>query len=155
LAPKKKSGFVAKGESLTVRLEPKLKWGIELLARKHRRNMSSVLEWIIINAINGNEGLNVVQNSTTTSLLDLAWDTDEADRIVKLAIYYPTLLTYEEEVVWKLIKENGYFWSEKNKNKRNDLNFLKFEKVRKHWENLTKVALGKASIDILPKVDRT
>jgi len=112
------------------------------------------LEWIIINAINCNEGLNVVQNSTTSSLLDLAWDTDEADRIVKLAIYYPTLLTYEEEVMWKLIKENDYFWSVKDRNKRNDLNFLKFEKVRKHWDNLTKVALGKASRDILPKISR-
>lgn len=88
----------AKTESLTVRLSPRVRYGLELLARKQRRNLSSVIEWAInCLAFNGENGL--IENDV--NLLDQLWDTDEIKRIKLLKLHKPDLLTYEEEVILK------------------------------------------------------
>lgn len=148
---RKKSGTILKGDSVTFRLEPKLKWGIELLARKHKRTLSSVIEWSIFNALNSQDGLNNIIDGIDVNILELVWDVEQPDRIIKLAIYCPNLLSYEEEVIWKLIKENNFFWNTKTSDKNKYMDSLNFERIRDHWENLVNVATRKADKSILPK----
>ena len=38
------------------------------------------------------------------------WDVDEADCFVKLAMSHPEMLNHHEQIVWKLVRENGYLW---------------------------------------------
>lgn len=121
-AKKAPKGMQAKVESITVRLQPKLKYGLELLARKQHRTLSSVIEWAIDKALRQPEdGLwftYLIPGDDEREpfeeerfLLEQVWDPEEADRLVKLAIFYPSLLSYEEEMVWKLICSESIFWS--------------------------------------------
>ncbi|MSP44079.1 MAG: hypothetical protein EXR08_12105 [Alphaproteobacteria bacterium] len=98
----KKQPSNIKTEVVTLRLDPKTKFGLELLARKQYRTLSSVVEWAINNALQHEyEGF---------PELDDLWDVKEADRLVKLAVTRPNLLNYEEQLIWKVISEHGYFW---------------------------------------------
>jgi hypothetical protein len=152
-----------RSETVTVRLDPKLRYLAELGARKQRRTLSSFIEWAIEQSLQQvvvEEGWD--QHTKKTYQLSLAhsasdlWDVGEEERFVKLATRYPDLLTHEEQVLWKLIRENGYLW-------RGDYNFqgqwtwpltmsaLHIPHLREYWEVLRQVAAGDADASILPK----
>lgn len=108
---KKASGSkLSRSETVTVRLDPKLRYLAELAARKQRRTLSSFIEWAIEDSLNTVEiyhgsGYNGDHSRKVYDEINTLWDVDEADRFCKLAISYPELLTHEEQRLWKLIKE--------------------------------------------------
>lgn len=108
---KKASGSkLSRSETVTVRLDPKLRYLAELAARKQRRTLSSFIEWAIEDCLHRVEIYHGSGYSHDNSLsvhdeIKTLWDVDEADRFCKLAISYPDLLTHEEQRLWKLIKE--------------------------------------------------
>lgn len=153
-------GKLARSETVTVRLDPKLRYLAELAALKQRRTVSSFIEWAIEDSLGrvylqeGGYG-----NDPGTSVADVAaklWDVDDADRFAKLALKYPDLLTHDEQKRWKLIRENGYLWKgqyAKIGGKwtwRVEEDSLCFDRLRKYWDELCVVARGDASRDILP-----
>ena len=100
-----------KSEITTVRLDPKLRYLAELAARKQRRSLSSFIEWAIEDALMRfplKEGDN--WQRTVMGEAEALWDVDAADRFAKLAFNFPELLTHDEQVLWKLVRENGYLW---------------------------------------------
>jgi len=109
-AKKAGGGKLARSETVTVRLDPKLRYLAELAARKHRRTLSSYIEWAIEESLNSiilkrNEDYEWSLAEESSEL----WDVDEADRFAKLAQKYPDLLTHEEQLILKLVKENKSF----------------------------------------------
>ena len=89
-------------ETVTVRLDPKLRYLAELAARKQRRTLSSYIEWAVEQSLkevklhegsgyNGDETITVADEAATL------WDVDESERFIKLAIGYPALLPHEEQ----------------------------------------------------------
>lgn len=132
----------AKGESLTVRIHPKLKYGLELLARKQHRTLTTVVEWALTRALEDEkEGLTKYVNvgdaefNHYINILQEVWDPWEADRFVNLAMCCPELLSYEEELVWKVIKETKVFWPSSD-------NKPYFELIRANWDAIQKRAGG-------------
>ncbi len=79
---------VTKGESLTMRMSPRIRWALELLSRQQRRTLSAVIEFYII--------------ANAHELTDKTWDIDPITRIKKLKEYCPQFMTFEEE---ELLKE--------------------------------------------------
>jgi len=158
--PRKKGGGgkLSRSETVTVRLDPKLRFAAELAARKHRRTLSSFIEWAVEESVQNVclDGL----KATAYDAIDLAWDVDESDKFVKMALYYPNLLTHEEEVLWKLIRENGYLWEgyyRTNKLRgvgewtwKIDLGSFIFEHLRENWESFGLVAKGRIGLGCLP-----
>jgi hypothetical protein len=163
----KGGGKLSRSETVTVRLDPKLRYLTELAARLHRRTSSSYIEWTIKasldaeplrpSALRGSVGC----NETIGSEAEYLWDVDEADRFAKLALRYPHLLTHEEQVVWKLLRENGtlwkgnfdkateeWVWSVKEQN-------LIFDRLREHWTTFNAVVQGEAERSSLPKWSTT
>jgi hypothetical protein len=128
-----------------------------LAARRQRRTVSSFIEWAIEHAL---PAVRLEEGPPEVTDLDLAsvilWDPDEADRLAKLALYYPGLLTYEEEVLWKLIQECDALWREDFNPRRSvppqekEAKLL-YPVLRTHWEALKKVAAGEADLSILPR----
>jgi len=105
----------AKTALITVRLEPKYRFALSLLARIRRRPMASVIEMLINQAMKDHDsGLFVPikgkKGTKHRSILDDTWDPDEADRFVNIASKHPQLLTYDEEKAWKDIKQNPALW---------------------------------------------
>ena len=131
---KSSSGSGAKSDVLTLRLSPKLKYGLELLSRKHHRNISSTVTWAIEQAINNSEdglrknmseGLKVAEPK---QMLDVLWDVDPADRLVKLANHWPELMDLFDEILVRAIKNNGWGWPKKGDSAT--------EKMRQMWPDI-------------------
>jgi hypothetical protein len=121
MATKKPKGGGAKlsrSETVTVRFDPKLRYLAEIAARKHRRTLSSFIEWAVEYSlsqveISHEEGDSPDDYRRAIYIKDAAdslWDVDEADRFTKLACQFPDLMIHEEQVLWKLICENGFLW---------------------------------------------
>lgn len=135
MARKAKKGVQLKTEGLTIRMNPQVKFALELMARKQHRTLTLVVEWALQQAIaDPQQGLG--------DLLDKVWDPLEADRFIKMALNCPELLTYEEQLVWKVIREEAYFCNGK------DCKGL-YESVRKQWDVLEQVLDGSKQIDAL------
>lgn len=154
---RKGGGKLARSETVTVRLDPKLRYLAELAARKQRRTLSSFIEWAVEDSLSRvliEEG-----RLDGTSIADAAanlWDVDEADRFAKLALRYPYLLTHDEQVVWKLVAENGYLWRGRYGGEDDEWiwrvveDSLVFERLRETWSQFVAVAHGQANKSVLP-----
>ena len=151
---------LSRSETVTVRLDPKLRYLAELAARKQRRTLSSFIEWAIADTLN-----RVILQSDgpgSASVADAAsrlWDVDEADRFVRLAFDYPDLLTHDEQILWKFIKENGLLWkgryTEEKWTWQVEERNLVIGHLREHWDSFVEVSQGKKNKDVLPRwIDR-
>jgi hypothetical protein len=150
-------GKLSRSETVTVRLDPKLRYLAELAARKQRRTLSSFIEWaieenlktIFLDSEGRNEALSIASQAS-----DL-WDVDDPDRFAKLAIRYPQMLTHYEQVLWKLIRENGYLWKGHYNQKKKwtwevRQDSLIFERLRETWKDFCSVAYESDSKEKLP-----
>ena len=160
MATKKGGGArTTRSETVTVRLEPKLRYLAEVAARTQRRTLSSFIEWAIEDALR-QAWLN--PSASVATQAEKLWDVDEPDRFVKLALAAPELLNYDEQRLWKLIKENGAVWKGSYEHQHHvgewhwyliesDVNY---EKLREHWDVFVAVAAGDAPVDMLPQWDK-
>lgn len=91
-------GQLSRTEVVTVRFDQRLRYLMEIAARRQRRTVSSFVETAVEKA------LSEVKLDDTQTVIDAAqeiWDVDKHDRLVKLAKKFPHLLTYEEELSLK------------------------------------------------------
>lgn len=169
-------GKLSRSETVTVRLDPKLRYLAELAARLHRRTLSSYVEWAIKASLDREalRPLNThadLDGSTIGGEAEYLWDVDDADRFAKLALRYPHLLTHEEQVRWKLIRESPRLWAGRPagepSNHRHrvgsdvayppgwewtvDIDSLLFEQLRAHWSAVCDVAAGVAPDEALAR----
>lgn len=154
-----KSGSL-RTEVFAMRLDPKLKYLAEIAARKQRRSLANFIEWAIEQGLGRVELFSDSQYSLTIwDKSSELWDIDEAERFAKLAFNAPDLLTYDEQVLWKIICETGHIWKG-NHNKEGDwqwsvsANSLILERLRKYWEDFKKVANDEADRSILPTTSK-
>ena len=162
MADKKRRGGgsdLVRSETVTVRLDPKLRYLASLAARKQRRTLSSFIEWSIEETLKqvvlGNYDPNEKGELSVADQAETLWDVDEADRFVKLAANHPEMLNHHEQVVWKLVRESGYLWrGRKDKSGtwqwKTKLQSMKFEELRETWELLNKVAADEEDRSKLP-----
>jgi predicted HicB family RNase H-like nuclease len=150
-------GKLSRTETVTVRLDPKLRYLADLAARKQRRTLSSFIEWAIEENLKNIhlDDAGDVSNSIASQATEL-WDVDAPDRFAKLAVHCPELLTHDEQVLWKLIRENGSLWKGHYDRQtrqwtwRVSLDTLIFENLRKSWEAFCSVAYENGSEEKLP-----
>lgn len=147
--------------TVSVRLDPKLKYLAELAARKQRRALSSYIEWAVEQSLDKSE-LGYFPDGQPITLADEAstlWDVDEADRLVKLALRHSDLLTHEEQILWKLIRECGLLWKGSYSTGEFkwsiDEDSLTWARLREHWQTFVDVASGKQGLDSLPTWTKT
>lgn len=157
---KASGGKLARSETVTVRLDPKLRYLADLAARKQRRTLSSYIEWAIEDSL----GRTNLHSNGDVSLADESanlWDVDEADRFAKLALGHPDLLTHEEQIRWKLIRENGWVWTGHYVGRDKEWTWdvqessLRFERLRQHWSAFCAAADNGTGQADLPKWQRT
>lgn len=152
---KRKSGNL-RTEVFAMRLDPKLKYLAEIGARKQRRSLANFIEWAIEVGL---KHVDLSENSQySKTVLDQSgelWDIEEAERFIKLAFIAPDLLTYDEQILWKIICETGHVWKGDHNNDGDwqwkiTIKNLNLDRLRKHWEDFKKVANGEADRSILP-----
>jgi len=142
---RKSSVAAPKTEVFAMRLDPKTKYLAEISARKHRRSLASFVEWAI-----GEAFLNVLLDDpdihgngpTVANCATDLWALDEADRLKILVTKFPDLLSYNEQLIWRVICEhtayNDYIKATcgfKNKD------IVDMELVRRCWPEIKAYAL--------------
>lgn len=152
---KSPSARMSRSETVSVRLDPKLRYLAELAARKQRRSLSSYIEWAVEESlgnvmlyVDGNYG---EHNASVSSESDRLWDVDESERFIKLAINYPELLTHEEQERWKMLSDSTLLQPAKSRRQNGSINWnhalledLIYPAVRKHWSSLIAAHAGGA-----------
>jgi len=139
-------GKLKRSEVVTVRLDPRLRYGVELAARKHRRTASSFIEWAIEQSLK-EVVIRVDEDEpwprTAEDALDQVWDVDEPDRFIKLAVRFSELLSHEEQALWKLVRECDGLWptSANAVDKANGIN-INLITLREYWDDLLSVSKG-------------
>lgn len=148
--PRPKKSVLQRSEVVTVRFDPRLRYLVELAARKHRRTVSSFLEWAAERAVMElTIGEKIVEKEVGSPELrevsfgewsDLLWDVDRPDRLVKLALGFPDLLTYDEQVIWKRIQEDRDVWRAEPPSplQMTDWTVIDFQLVRSRWSQYIK-----------------
>ncbi|MEB0112380.1 hypothetical protein QN397_13550 [Variovorax sp. RTB1] len=102
---------ISKSEPFVIRFDPKTKYLVELAARAQRRSASSFIEQAVVEALKTVEVELPSDGSVPLATMGTAfWDVDDADRFVILATLAPTLLTFDEQVRWKLVNETFRYW---------------------------------------------
>ena len=152
---RKGGGKLSRSETVTVRLDPKLRYLAEMAARRQRRTVSSYIEWAIENSFK-HFSLDLNDNRSLAEEAEALWDVDEADRLARLALRHPDLLTHDEQVLWKLIRENGYLWRGDYEGRDEQWTWtveeesLMFDRLRQHWPKFCAVSEGNAIPATLP-----
>lgn len=107
MATKRKIGpKLNRSEIIQVRFDPKLRIAAELAAAKERRSLSSLIEWALQRAVP--DVMVTTKDGRPISAAEVAetiWDTEEADRFVKLATQFPELLTYDQQRLWRAMRD--------------------------------------------------
>lgn len=151
-------------ETVTVRLDPKLNYLCELASRAQRRTKSSFVEWAVAEALKNVELPEVLEQEDFSSFRRVTineksselWEVDEADRLVALALTAPALLAHDEQLIWRLIKENGAIWKGRYDSSGEwtweiSSSSLIRDRLRQNWDNFKAVANGEMSDESLPK----
>lgn len=100
-----KAPTLSKSQTVTVRLDPRLRHSLELASRKHRRTLSSYIEWAIERSFS-----DVYLSEPGETIADEErnlWSVDEAERFLKLATKYPDLLDFDEQEIWKMLLDSS------------------------------------------------
>lgn len=158
--PKGTGSKLGRTETVSIRLDPRLNYLCELAARSQRRTKSSFIEatlaeHIQTQVINKWRDTGQDQPDTFGDRADVLWHVRESQRLVSLGIIAPELMTFEEQHIWALIEENGYFW---RGNWGRDVwryhvsleNIIR-DRVDEHWNDLLAVAVGEKDPDELPR----
>jgi hypothetical protein len=96
-------GKLARSEVITIRLDPRLRFGAELAAAKHRRTLSSFAEWAIEEALKETKVGD--KDESAYEVMQKAWDIDEGWRFYKYAKKCSRLLKPNEEKLWKVMRD--------------------------------------------------
>lgn len=105
-----------KTETLTLRLDPKIKYTIELIARIKRQSITSVIESAIeASAFDLDTPVVIDGKRETWSLSNVVsefWSTDNVAKFINMCAFMPELLNYDEQRIWETIKATPKFWDE-------------------------------------------
>jgi hypothetical protein len=105
-------GKLSRNLTVTVRMDPKLKFAAELAARKQRRTLSSFIEWAIDEATKSTHMISQNDPTTADDIAQRIWHPNEWNRLVHLGLNYYQFLTFEEERMWLLILQYSKAWVE-------------------------------------------
>jgi predicted transcriptional regulator len=104
----KRAGETSTTVSVGIRIDPKIKFALDLMGRLQKRSLTAVIEWAISQAI-AQQKIDGSQSSLG-DVIDGIWSTDESMRFVKLCFDMPQALTYDELRIWETVKVSPIFW---------------------------------------------
>lgn len=121
-----------------MRIDPKTKYLIDLLARDQKRTITGVIEWAIELAA-AHEQFDSSSNSFYDDMIDKLWSTDEATRLTALALHKPSLLDYDEMRIWETIKASPDLWRTGYRPSTNmpiDPNAMQIAIIQHYWDDI-------------------
>jgi len=107
----KRTGEVSTTVNVGIRIDPKIKFSLDIMGRLQKRSLTAVIEWAISNAIaqevvDGPEG----DGQPVSKVIDRVWSTDEATKFINMCFEMPSVLTYDERRIWDTVLLSPIFW---------------------------------------------
>lgn len=103
-----------KSEVVTVRVTPRIRYGLELMARLHQESIPEVITRAISEAFTSEDGGLFVyvddDKSQPRNLLDRVWADRPSDRLVNLALRYPAVMSRTEKTMWSVVRGTPKYW---------------------------------------------
>ncbi|MEI6828010.1 MAG: hypothetical protein WCK54_20655, partial [Desulfuromonadales bacterium] len=128
-----------KGKLITIRLTPKMRYSVELLARVQRRNSITAVIEFAIDKLLQDQATGLV-DADKGFLPDLLWDENESTRFVKLCLNRPELLTYDEGVLWRVLQLEKDCWL--------DVRVPNYSVISAKWDAINEKASKAATGDL-------
>lgn len=149
-----------KTEALTLRLDPKVRFLIDLLARQKRQSITGVIESAIetyatnfhieADLWSEEDGEEKTQTVSMYKLSKELYCTDDSFRFMMLVWHCPRLLSYEELRIKETIYSSKFFWDQ-YPDSTNPLDDINTTLLREHWVSLLKhVDDHKSSPTVVP-----
>ena len=130
----KKKGETSTTVSVGIRIDPKIKFALDMMGREQKRSLTAVIEWAISRAI-AEQPWDIEGSFAQT--IDKVWSTDESTRFANLGFEMPQVLTYDELRIWETIKASPYFWHKHADGTYSVLDFmLDKDLLRNNWADL-------------------
>lgn len=126
---------------ISVRMDKRTAYLCELAARSQGRSLSNFIEQAVQQTL-ANSTITTHLNPQRTYLafdpefLDAIWDTDEADRLVKLAHFMPELMTFDEQRIWKQIKTQPDLYASHDAASPDVYQGWDLQKIRDDWDRI-------------------
>lgn len=134
---KKTTGAVVqrKGEPLSIRIDPKVRYGLELLARRQRRSVTGVVEWSIVEAFRNETISDDLGNDVSfeVALEKTLWALNEPERLLRLYFGFQSLMTFDEERMAGVLLASKVLWSHPEER---HFDCFEWSAVLDHWETL-------------------
>jgi hypothetical protein len=137
-------GKLLRTELITVRLEPQVRFWVDLACRLQRRTVSHFVEDLIKRGLK-----DIMVRESASALPTFAqqnlWHPVEADRFVKVALRLPECLSYDEQILWTFIWECEPLWQRERAHRR-DLEpsvqeqLFDFALLRAYWDDFQAAA---------------
>lgn len=122
---------------ISIRLTPKLRFGLEMLSRLHRESLPDIISRAINDALsseqNGLWDYAPGETQHPRMLMNLLWAERPSDRLANTALHCPYLLTAAENRLWALIKSKPELWLHPDERRAETLNR---EALAMTWDSL-------------------
>ncbi len=128
----KPTGKQNKLAPVSFRLDPKIKFAAEIMARHQRRSLASTVEWALLRSMEGSVQVGAASGDAITlnELVNSTWNEDEFIRSIKVAFTVPHLATHEEACIRTVIMASSPLFLPKKKNREvHDLDRVNFDAV--------------------------
>jgi hypothetical protein len=139
--PPKQAGE-ARTSTLTIRLTPKMRFGLEMMARLYHISIPDIVSRAV-NEVFGSEyqGLSDFDGDPQVAqgyrdLLKLLWSERPSDRVANIALHCHKLLSGPEMQIWHRIRSDEKYWS--NPAALTEVNLLR-DVLAADWESLQEV----------------
>jgi hypothetical protein len=155
---KARNAVVVRSETVTFRLDARLKFLADLAARSQGRKLGNFVEMAVENALQtvvivderelnaGTEGVySPMHGKTLADVADSLWSRNEAIRFLNVFHTVPWLLTDGESKLLRILQHSDYF-APLVKGAR----ILHSGRIQEHWTVLAAIRDGEANVYILP-----
>lgn len=98
-----------KTEVVTLRINPKMKFGLELISRLHGRSVAQTIELAINKFLSDPQEIEYSQryDKLDVNIIDVLWSPHRGERLLKMVLQRPELLSYEEELLLNKMGRQG------------------------------------------------
>lgn len=127
-------------EQFSIRLPPKLKLGLELLARAQHRSLSQAVEWALNAGLSKYQLNNNSYYASLSSLLDDVWDFTPAKGALTMLLHAPELMTYQDRIAAELVEYSVEMQALEQGKDCEITHEALFEMVEKHWPTILQMA---------------
>lgn len=130
----KRTGETSTTVSVGIRIDPKIKFALDMMGRSQKRSLTAVIEWAIATAMTQQTIESVSGPKAVDEVIEGIWSTDEATKFLSMCFEVPSLLTYDEMRLWDTIQLSGDFWT--TAEATGYRSHLREKIVRDHWDRI-------------------